>query len=70
VAELTDRERAMLDFARRWYRFRGAQEGAIRDELGMSPTRFWQQVRALAARQEAIAYAPDVCRRYGPGGKP
>lgn len=54
----------MLDFARLWFRARGAREGAIREEFGVSPTRFWQQVRALATRREAIAYAPDVCRRY------
>lgn len=64
MGELTDRERAVLDAARRWYRSRGARERDIRAEFGISPARFWQEVRALATRQEAVAYAPDVCRRY------
>ena len=66
MEELTDRERAMLDFCRRWWRARGRQNAAIRAEFGTSPTRFWQEVRTLATRESAIAYAPDVCRRVAP----
>lgn len=56
----------MLLFCRRWYRRKGSQEAAITNEFGVSATRFWQDLRALAARAEAVAFAPDVCRRYGP----
>jgi hypothetical protein len=66
VGELTERERAMLLFCRRWWHAKGSQEVAIREEFGVSPTRFWQEVRALVTRQEAVAFAPDVCRRYAP----
>lgn len=66
VDELTDRERAMLDFCRQWWRARGSQEEAIRERFGVSATRFFQEVRTLATREEAIRYAPDVCRRFGP----
>lgn len=63
MADLTTRERELLHFAGRFYRHRGLQEDAIRKELDLSPTAFWQQVNALARRPEALAYAPVTCKR-------
>ena len=64
MSELTDRERAMLDFAGRWYRFAGAQEQAMRDEFDCSATRFWLTFNGLLERPEALAYAPTTVNRY------
>lgn len=60
---LTDSDKAMLDFAGRWYRFPGAQEQAMRDELGLSATSYWRKVNDLLDRPEAMAYAPTTVAR-------
>jgi hypothetical protein len=60
---LTDAERALLDFAGRWYRYPGAQEQAMRDELGISATTYWQRVNALIDQPDALAYAPTTVKR-------
>lgn len=60
---LTDRDRHLLDFAGRFYKLRGLQEDAIRKELDMSPTAFWQIVNQLARTAPAQAYAPTTCKR-------
>lgn len=61
--DLTDVERAMLDFAKIPWRYKGQQEDAIREQFGISPTRFWQQVAALVDRPEALAYDPVTVHR-------
>jgi Protein of unknown function (DUF3263) len=63
MASLTDQEKALLDFAARWYRFPGAQEQAMRDELGLSATTCWRKVNDLIDRPEALAYAPTTAGR-------
>jgi hypothetical protein len=60
---LTADDRALLDFAGRWYRFPGAQEQAMRDELGLSATSYWRRVNVLLDRPEALAYAPSTVAR-------
>jgi uncharacterized protein DUF3263 len=64
TGELSDRDRAVLDFAGRTYLYRGAQEQAILDEFNLSPARFWQIVNRLVDTEAAIAYAPVTCRLY------
>ena len=41
---LSDRQRAILDFERQWWRQPGAKEQAIRDTFEMSPSRNWGSV--------------------------
>ena len=60
---LIDRDRALLDFAGRWYRLPGAQAEAIVVELGMTATAFWQRVNTLIDRPDALAYAPMTVGR-------
>lgn len=60
---LTDSDKALLDFAGRWYRFPGAQEQAMRDELGLSATTYWRKVSTLLDRPDAAAYAPVTVKR-------
>ena len=60
---LNDSDKAILDFAARWYRFPGAQEQAMRDELGLSATTYWRKVNDLLDRPEALAYAPSTVKR-------
>ena len=65
---LTDRDRAILEFERSWRVLLGTatpppQEIAIRSELDLSPTRYYELLRALAASPDAAAYDPLVIRR-------
>jgi len=61
--ELTDRQRAMLAFERRWWRHPGAKEQAIRDEFGVSPTRYYQMLNALLDTPGALAADPVTVGR-------
>lgn len=63
MATFTDSDRALLDFAARWYRFPGAQEQAMRDELGLSATSYWRKVNDLLDQPEAVEYAPTTVNR-------
>lgn len=60
---LIDTDKALLDFAARWYRYPGAQEQAMRDELGIGPTTYWRRVNDLIDRPAALAYAPATVNR-------
>lgn len=63
MAPLTDSDKALLDFAGRWYRYPGAQEQAMRDELGLSATSYWRKVNDLIDLPAALAYAPTTVKR-------
>lgn len=60
---LTDRDHAMLDFERDWWKFRGSKEQAIRDTFGMSATRYWQALNALIDTPAALVADPVLVRR-------
>ena len=57
------REREMLAFERQWWRYAGAKEAAIREQFGMSATRYYQALNALVDRPEALAADPLLVRR-------
>jgi len=61
--QLSDRERAILDFERSWWQHPGAKEELIRQHLGLSPTRYYQVLAALVDRADAYAHDPLVVRR-------
>jgi len=63
VGQLPDPERAILAFERRWWRYAGAKEQAIRDLLGMSATRYYQLLNALIDRPEALVHDPMLVKR-------
>ncbi|CAM3736908.1 DUF3263 domain-containing protein [Tsukamurella ocularis] len=63
MTELTDRERAILDFEAGWWQQRGAKEDAIRAQFDVSPIRYTQLLNQLLDRPEAIAYSPTVVNR-------
>ena len=64
MAALTDEEKAILTFARRWYRYAGKQEQDIRDEFGISATRYWAKFNVLLDRPEALAFDGLTVNRY------
>lgn len=60
---LAERERAMLDFERQWWRYAGSKEQAVRDLFDMSATRYYQVLNALIDRPEAVDYDPMLVKR-------
>jgi hypothetical protein len=62
-AGLTRREHDMLTFERQWWRRPGAKETAIRNQFGMTPTRYYQVLNTLVDRADALATDPLLVRR-------
>jgi hypothetical protein len=60
---LSRREHDMLTFERQWWRRPGAKETAIRDQFGVTPTRYYQVLNALVDRSDALAADPLLVRR-------
>jgi hypothetical protein len=63
AAALTERERAILDFERQWWKHAGAKEDAIRSQFSLSAARYYQVLGALIDRREALVYDPMLVKR-------
>jgi hypothetical protein len=61
--ELSVRDRAILDFERGWWQLPGSKERAIRAELSMSSTRYYERLNALLDEPAALAYDPLTVKR-------
>ncbi|GAA0997853.1 DUF3263 domain-containing protein [Subtercola frigoramans] len=60
---LSDRDRRILEFERVWWQHSGAKEQAVRDEFGLSPTRYYQIVAALTDSSAALTFDPMLIKR-------
>lgn len=60
---LTDRDRAILDLERSWWRYPGAKETAIRERFGTSATLYYRRLNWLIDQPEALAHDPMVVGR-------
>jgi hypothetical protein len=60
---LSERDRAVLDIERAFWRHAGAKEAAVRERLGLSPARYYQVVNRLADDPAAVAAEPAVTAR-------
>ena len=60
---LSERDRAMLEFERQWWKFAGSKEEAIRQKFDMSGTRYFQILNDLIDRPEALAADPLLVKR-------
>ncbi|MGP3983497.1 DUF3263 domain-containing protein [Streptomyces sp. KR80] len=60
---LSDRDRAVLGLERRSWPGPGAKERAIRERLGISPTRYYQLLNALIDDPRALALDPVTVNR-------
>src|SRR5262249_28466628 len=60
---LSPRELAILAFERQWWRFPGAKEHAIREEFGLSGTRYYQLLNQLLEKPEALRADPMLVKR-------
>ncbi|KAB2807969.1 DUF3263 domain-containing protein [Pimelobacter simplex] len=63
MAELSERERAMLEFERQWWRYPAAKESAIHEQFGMSAVLYYRSLHQLVDRPEAMAYDALVVKR-------
>lgn len=63
VEELTAREAAILAMAKRRFGFAGAREQAIRDELGLTATRYAQLLNQTIDKPAALAAEPVLVKR-------
>lgn len=61
--ELSDRDRAILDFERSWWTVPGSKEKAIRQQLSLSATGYYRSLARLADSEAALAYDPLVVHR-------
>jgi hypothetical protein len=62
-SELSDQDLAVLDLARRQWAGPGARDRAIRERLGISPTRYFQLLNALLDDARALAHDPLTVNR-------
>ncbi|WP_026237696.1 MULTISPECIES: DUF3263 domain-containing protein [unclassified Streptomyces] len=62
-AELSAQARAVLALERRPWAGPGAKERAIREELGMSPVRYFQLLNALIEDERALREDPVTVNR-------
>ncbi|MGH2718053.1 MAG: DUF3263 domain-containing protein [Actinomycetota bacterium] len=58
-----EREKQILEFERFWWKYAGAKERAIRENLDMSATRYYQLLNAVIDMPEALAYDPILVKR-------
>jgi hypothetical protein len=60
---LTARELEMLAFERRWWKYAGSKEQAIRELFDVSDTRYYQLLNTLIDRPEALVHDPMLVKR-------
>ncbi|MEN3613841.1 DUF3263 domain-containing protein [Plantactinospora sp. ZYX-F-223] len=60
---LSEREREILAFERRWWKHAGAKEQAIRDAFDLSATRYYQLLNGLLDNPAALEAEPMLVAR-------
>lgn len=60
---LTEFEQSILEFERHWWRHAGAKEQSIREQFGLSATKYYQTLNALIDTREALAFDPLLVKR-------
>jgi len=62
-ADAVERWREVLDFERAWWQAGASKDAAIRERLGMAPTRYYQMLNRAIDLQAALEYDPMLVRR-------
>ncbi|ODQ97275.1 hypothetical protein BFG51_11435 [Dietzia alimentaria] len=60
---MTEDEHRIMRFESRWWRLAGSKDTAIRDELDLAPTRYYQLLHQLIARPDVHAAYPVLVNR-------
>nr|NLI51457.1 DUF3263 domain-containing protein [Propionibacterium sp.] len=63
VADLSDRDAAILDFEESWWSAPGVKEAEIRERFGLSAPRYYQILNQLLDDPAALAHAPLLVKR-------
>lgn len=63
MAEFTDLHRNILDFEHATWKYAGAKEAAIRDQFGISATRYYQLLAWAIDQPEALEHDAMNVRR-------
>jgi len=61
--DLSERDRAVLDFEGAWWLYPQPKDRAVKEYLGISATRYYQALRRLVDDDAALRYAPLTIRR-------
>ena len=60
---LSERDLAVLEFERRWWKHAGAKEQSIRAQFGLSAARYYQVLSRVIDSPEALVHDPMLVRR-------
>jgi len=60
---LSEQERKIIEFERKWWRYAGAKEQAINDLFGVPATRYYQLLNTLIDKPEALEIDPLLVKR-------
>jgi hypothetical protein len=63
LGQLTDRDLAILEFERQWWRYAGAKEQAIREKFDMSATRYYQVLNTIIDNPQSLTVDPMLVKR-------
>jgi hypothetical protein len=63
MSDLTDDQRAMLDFEREHWRYPDGKETEVRQRFDVSLVSYQKRLNALLDEPAALAYAPSTVRR-------
>jgi hypothetical protein len=63
MPDLTDDQRAMLDFEREHWRYPAGKETEVRQRFDLSLAGYQKRINALLDEPAALAYAPATVRR-------
>lgn len=62
--ELSDGDKDILDFAKKFYKYRGAQENDILEKFGLSGTQYWMKVNRIIDDPAAMKHDAQTVNRY------
>jgi len=60
---LSERQLAILEFERRWFKHAGPKEKAIREDFALSPARYYQILNAVIDSPDAVRHDPMLIKR-------
>lgn len=63
MSELSDRDRAILEFEAKWTRHEGLKEQRIRDAFGLSAARYYQVLNRILNDPAAVELMPHDVHR-------
>lgn len=63
AGSLSDRDKEILAFERKWYRYAGAKEEAIRSKFDLSAASYFQILNSLLDSPAALAQDPMLVKR-------